>query len=115
MYPEAENHKLATLMYLLNLTRGKSHSAEGDVDTCLDLVRNIVAKTGKGLQELLNESVEPIWVETMPFGKHKGTPLRNLPSSYIAWLLGLDNLDADMRWSLEKINAERYDAMKKSA
>jgi uncharacterized protein (DUF3820 family) len=27
----------------------------------------------------------------MPFGKHKGTPLRNLPPSYVAW--ALENLD----------------------
>ena len=26
---------------------------------------------------------------TMPFGKHRGVSLRELPSDYLAWLLGL--------------------------
>jgi hypothetical protein len=98
-------------MYQLGLTRGKSHSAEGDVDTCLDLLRKLCERAGKDLQGLLDESMEPIWVETQPFGKHKGMKLRDLPNSYIAWLLGLDNLDADLRWSLEKVVAERNAAL----
>ncbi len=111
VFPDAENHKLATLMYLLGLTRGKSHSADGDVETCLDLLRKICEKTGNGLQELLNEAMVPIWVEKMPFGKHKDKPLRSLPNDYIAWLLGLDNLDADLRWSIEKVVRERNAAV----
>jgi exodeoxyribonuclease X len=115
VFPEAENHKLQTLMYQLGLSRGKSHSAEGDVDTCLDLLRKICERTGKSLQELLNEAMEPIWVEVQPFGKHKGTKLRDLPAGYIAWLLKLDNLDADLRWSLGKVNDERFDALRMRA
>lgn len=106
-WPEAENHKLATLMYLFNLERGKSHSADGDVETTFDLLCKIVAATGKNLQTLIHEAVEPVWVNSMPFGKHKGKPLKDLPSTYIAWLLGLDNLDSDTRWSLNKVNSDR--------
>lgn len=29
---------------------------------------------------------------TMPFGKHKGTPLEKLPSEYLLWLGCLDTL-----------------------
>ena len=36
----------------------------------------------------------------MTFGKHKGTPLKELPPSYVTWLLKLDNLDPDLRASL---------------
>lgn len=103
VWPEAENHKLATLMYLLSLSRGKSHSAHGDVETCLDLLRKIVWKTGSSLNDLAAVSMEPVWVSTMPFGKHKGSPLKVLPVSYIKWLLGLDNLDMDMRHSLDLV------------
>lgn len=102
-WPEMENHKLATLMYALDLKRGQSHSAAGDVDTCYDLLAKIVQKLGKPLPELAKESMAPQWVETMPFGKHKGSKLRDLPQSYINWLLGLDNLDLDMRYSLNLV------------
>jgi exodeoxyribonuclease X len=110
-WPKAENHKLATLMYLLNLPRGKSHSAHGDVHTCYALLCQIVEQSGKSLQELYDSACAPIWVEKMPFGKHKGLELRELPTSYIAWLLSKDNIDKDLRWTLEQVNAERHRAM----
>ena len=37
----------------------------------------------------------------MPFGKHKGVPLAELPNNYIFWLLNkAENLDADLRTAL---------------
>jgi DNA polymerase III epsilon subunit-like protein len=110
-WPNAENHKLPTLMYLLNLARGKSHSAHGDVHTCYDLLTKIVAESGKSLQELYNDAAAPIRVEKMPFGKHRDQSTSDLPSSYISWLLGKDNIDKDLRWTLEQVNAERYRAV----
>lgn len=105
IWPSAENHKLQTLMYELGLTRGKSHSADGDVETCLDLLHKIVDATGKTLPELAAESMEPIWVATMPFGTHKGKPLKTL-GSYITWALkNLSNLDRDLRHSMELVKA----------
>lgn len=102
-FPDAENHKLQTLMYHLGLPRGEKHRADGDVDTCLGLLRKIVEKTGMNLRELALASLDPIWVEKMPFGKHKDVPLKALPGNYISWALKLDNLDRDLRWSLEQV------------
>lgn len=113
VWPTAENHKLATLMYLLKLERGISHRADGDVSTCLDLLRRIVRVTGKSLQQLYDEAQAPVWVEKVPFGKHRGSKLRDLPSSYIEWMLGRDNLDKDLRWSLGEVNRERFEALRK--
>jgi uncharacterized protein (DUF3820 family) len=34
----------------------------------------------------------------MPFGKHKGTPLKELPPSYVAWALeNLDDRNAELK------------------
>jgi exodeoxyribonuclease X len=101
VWPDMENHKLATLMYALELRRGQSHSAEGDVDTCHDLLCKIVETSGKSLLDLAQTSMEPVLITKMPFGKHKGVLLKNLPGSYTKWLMGLDTLDKDMRYSLE--------------
>jgi exodeoxyribonuclease X len=106
-WPDAENHKLATLMFLLKLKRGESHSATGDVSTCHDLLRRIVEKSGKSLQELINDAVQPIFVPKMTFGAHKGKPLAKVPFSYVTWLLGKDNVDKDLRWSFEQVRAGR--------
>lgn len=106
-FPEVENHKLPTLMYALSLDRGDSHSALGDVITCLSLLRKISEKLEKGIDELAVESLKPIWVEKMPFGKHRGMPVRALDSGYTSWLLKLPDLDRDTRWTLEEIKAGR--------
>lgn len=105
VFTNVENHKLATLMYALGLVRGQSHSAKGDVETTLDLLRRIIAETGKSLPELSAASLEPIWVEKMPFGKHKDVPLKALPLTYISWLLALPNLDRDMIHSLNLVRS----------
>lgn len=33
---------------------------------------------------------------TMPFGRHKGKPLREIPTPYLEWLLSLDTLRPDL-------------------
>ena len=38
----------------------------------------------------------------MPFGKHKGTPIYQVPLSYIEWLLDKDNIDGWLRSELEE-------------
>lgn len=103
LHPEAPNHKLATLMYMLKLQKGASHRASGDVETTYDLLCKLVAKSGKTLSELVEDSVKPIWVNLMPFGKHKDTKMISLPRSYVQWLLGRDNIDSDLRWTCEQI------------
>lgn len=34
---------------------------------------------------------------TMPFGRHKGKPLREIPAEYLEWLLNLDTLRPELR------------------
>jgi Putative quorum-sensing-regulated virulence factor len=57
----------------------------------------------------------------MPFGKHKGVPLRDVPASYLSWLLGSDCrlgsgfrreivADLDRRARLKARRAEQLDA-----
>lgn len=103
LFPGAENHKLSTLKYELGLCNGLSHRADGDVDTTLDLLHKLVEKSGKSLRDLAQESMEPMLVEIMPFGKHKGTAMRALPKGYLLWLSKLDNLDVDMRFTLASL------------
>ena len=41
--------------------------------------------------------------EVMPFGKHKGTALKDLKVSYVVWLLSLETLNKNLRKSLESL------------
>lgn len=100
--PNAENHKLQTLMHELKLPRRGSHRADADVFTTIHLLKNLSEVSGKSLPELLSAMGDFIKVSVMPFGKHKGTTLEGLTKNYRDWLLNTaDNLDPDLRKSLE--------------
>lgn len=52
-----------------------------------------------------------ITVWSMPFGKHKGKPVKDLPNDYLAWLSKQDNITGGLRESIEtaiKYKTEYY-------
>lgn len=102
LYPNVDNHKLATLVYALELDVDKSrfHSADGDMIILMSLLGKMTEDFGYTLWDLFEAANTPIQMTKMTFGKHKGTPLKDLPPSYVTWLLKLDNLDPDLRASL---------------
>lgn len=103
LLPDVDNHKLQTLRYALELDAGQAHSALGDVTALVSLFRKFSEMTGLTPLELVKESAAPIMIKVMPFGKHKGSPLEKLPRDYRAWLLGLADLDPDLRASLNSL------------
>lgn len=104
LYPDVDNHKLGTLVYALELDVDKSrfHSADGDMIILMSLLGKMTEDFGYTLWDLFEAANTPIQMTKMTFGKHKGTPLKELPPSYVTWLLKLDNLDPDLRASLAK-------------
>lgn len=100
--PNAENHKLGTLAYQYGLSRGESHRADGDVRTCLSLLRYITELSGKSLPTLVEEELQPVLVDKMPFGKHKDVPMHLLDRGYALWALrNMQDLDPDLKHTLE--------------
>lgn len=102
LYPDVDNHKLGTLVYALELDVDKSrfHSADGDMIILMSLLGKMTEDFGYTLWDLFEAANTPIQMTKMTFGKHKGMPLKDLPSNYVTWLLKLDNLDPDLRASL---------------
>lgn len=106
LYPDAANHKQGTLAAMLGIevAREKAHSADGDIDVLLKLVKQMCADAGCGLIELLHIQSIPLTTAKIPFGKHKGTKLTDLPKSYVSWLLEkATNLDPDLRTALSAL------------
>ncbi len=103
--PDAPNHKLGTLMYHCKLTvRKNTHSAAEDCMICRDLLLHIMTITGKSVRELITASKEPLLIRIMPFGKHKGLKMEEVPKDYIRWALReMANLDPNMRHTMEKL------------
>ena len=106
LYPEAENHKQGTLAAMLGIVvqREKAHSADGDLDVLSQLLQRMCADFDLTLPHLMEVQKRPRKIMNMPFGKHKGTPLADLPDDYVYWLLHkTENLDSDLRASLESL------------
>ena len=103
LYPDAANHKQGTLAAMLGIqvAREKAHSADGDLDVLLQLLQHLCRDADTDLYGLLEVQRRPRPIKNMPFGKHRGVPLKDLPANYIFWLLNkADNLDADLRTAL---------------
>lgn len=110
LWPEAPGHSNQVLRYWmgLDLPPLNTHRAKDDADvTVLILMKAIDKYLSLGHEDdvlaFLDYADSPIEVNVMPFGKHKGLPLKEMPRSYMEWALGnMDALDNDLRWSMEK-------------
>jgi len=84
------------------------HNALTDAELCLNILRRILKEKPElnswGL--IWRFSEETRIPKTMPFGKHKGTPLKNLPadSDYVQWVLNnLNEMDAYLRKAIDSL------------
>lgn len=86
LYPTAENHKLQTLASMFAVDVEPTHRAMADVGACFELLKAIASKNEKSIDELLVVASYTSPESLMPFGKHKGKMIKDLPSDYVAWL-----------------------------
>lgn len=114
---EQESHALQVLRYSLHLKPITPegllmHRAMADVYVTVELFRYILDRYAAhnnlaedaviNIDDLIALSEKPILYAKMPFGKHKGEEIKNVPRSYMRWALdNMNNLDADMRYTFE--------------
>lgn len=100
LWPESDSHKQPAMLYLLDRDAARdlcrrAHSAAVDILINLALLRRIVAKLD------FPESWNALWLhserarvpDVMPFGKHKGQRIANVPPDYKQWLLKQSDVD----------------------
>lgn len=103
-FPDEQNHKLQTLRYSLGLDEaGEAHSALGDVRATRNLLRVLMDESGLTLADMVKDNDAPIFVHTMPFGKHRGSSIHGVPKDYLQWLKRQDNVDKDLRYTIDKV------------
>jgi len=111
LWPRAPTHANQVLRYWLNIdvdTQGMPpHRALADalvtahVFKCA-LQTFLEGNPGATNTDLLAFASRPIAVEVMPFGKHTGRPLGEIPTDYVKWALdNVTDMDPDLRWSLK--------------
>ena len=98
-------YNLQYLRYYLELNiEAVPHSALGDIrvlEKLFDWIHSRFKQT-KGSDpaaEILRISNAPVLIARMPFGKHKGLKMDQVPTSYLNWLLTAD-IDDDLAYTV---------------
>lgn len=100
LWPGIDSHRQSALLYLLDRDAARdlcrrAHSAAVDVLINLALLKWIVPKLE------FPATWEALWLHSerarvptvMPFGKHKGLPIADVPADYKQWLLSKPDVD----------------------
>jgi len=103
--PDLPEHNLQFLRKMYNVPANKAHRALDDVITLHQVFSQMIDDLPiEKVLELLSRRTA---VLRMPFGKHRGQPLIQVPANYLAWLEGSGALDKpenqDLRSSLETL------------
>ncbi len=82
------------------------HTALGDILVLEALFNWIHAKAAQEFGDdfvgrMIEVSKNPVLYRRMPFGKHKGLKMEEVPVDYLQWLAGTD-LEEDLRYTIEQ-------------
>jgi DNA polymerase III epsilon subunit-like protein len=98
---------LQYLRYYLGLNiDAVPHTALGDILVLEALFNRIHAKAviefgDDTVSKMIEVSKNPVFYRRMPFGKHKGLKMEEVPVDYLQWLVGTD-LEEDLRYTIEQ-------------
>jgi exodeoxyribonuclease X len=107
LWPNLDSNNQGALLYYLDRNTAReqlrnAHSALTDVGICAVILDHICQQLDiKTIEDLYAESEKARVPTTMPFGKHKGLPLGDLPIDYKQWLLGQGDIDPYLKKALE--------------
>ncbi|WP_255538819.1 putative quorum-sensing-regulated virulence factor [Polynucleobacter sp. Latsch14-2] len=107
LWPELDSHTQSALLYFFerDIAREQlrnAHSALADVWICSKIVGKIIEKLHPTSLDAFWEMSEKARIPTiMPFGKHKGEAISQVPTDYKQWMLRQDNVSEYLRKALE--------------
>lgn len=112
LWPEADSHTQSAMLYLIDRFAARellrdAHSALADVRVCFRILVAIVQKLGRveSWESLWRRSEQARIPKTMPFGKHKGTRISDVPIDYRQWMLRQPDVDQYLRQALTGASA----------
>ena len=107
LWPNLDSHTQSALLYYFERETARdqlrnAHSALADVWICSKIVGQIINKLHPVSLDALWEMSEKARIPTtMPYGKHKGELISQVPTDYKQWLLRQDNVSGYLRKALE--------------
>jgi len=111
IWPTLKSHNQTSMMYHVNGRSARTrdmltgaHSAMTDVMNCGVVLEAIISALKPASWEELYQMSEKARIPThMTFGKHKGTPISELPKSYIQWFLNQADIDKYLEIALRRV------------
>lgn len=101
--PDLPKHALQYLREIYKIEENNAHRALDDVKVLASVVSKLLDDLPIATAvDLLYGSAVPSQEQTMPFGKHKGTLLKQLPKGYLDWLKQSGALDKKENSSLKE-------------
>lgn len=98
LYGQSPINSLEHLRKHFNIPLEGAHRAMSDVIVNREVFKWL-AKHYKSTEELFEALSRPILMPTMPLGKHKGRPLKEIPLQYLQWIAHKD-FDQDLLYSV---------------
>ena len=98
LYGESPTNSLDALRRHFNIAAEGAHRAKGDVIVNIQVFRRLCDRF-RTTEQIEQALAKPIFMKTMPLGKHKGRPLREIPLDYLCWAARQD-FDRDLLFSL---------------
>lgn len=104
MFPDHESHKLADVYVKLGGTMDPDGAHNAVYDCVLNhfVFEKMLEITGYTIEQMWQWSLVPTAFTIMPFGKHKGKKMSDVPSGYLRWCeKNFDNLDIDFQETVD--------------
>lgn len=105
-FEEAPSYGLQALRYWLGTPSpppgGHAHRALYDVWTLKGVFENLVAR-GWTRERMIEVSSRPRLLRTINFGKHRGTPFKDLDPGYLDWMRRQSDWDEDVTYTLQQM------------
>ena len=102
VFADFDNYRLESLCTHLSLGGTQEHRAMAYTEMCVALTKYMADQGTDGIDGLLALAERALSEMNMPFGKHKNTPIADLPSDYVGWMRAeMNGLDGDLKACLD--------------
>jgi len=105
LYAESPSNSLEVLRQHFNIEEEGAHRAMNDVIVNIKVFKYLTLDFRK-TEEIMDRLKRPVSLKTMPLGKHKGLPFREIPIDYLYWASNQD-FDMDLSFSIEQEKRRR--------
>lgn len=105
LYPDAPKHTNQALKYILGIVdREEHHPPHRALPDCrvtalilLEMMQKITVR------EMVEITKQPPYLTFMPFGKHRGERMDDLPPDYVQWLSRQDGIDEGVKAAIARL------------